>query len=65
MKTATATCPDCRRSQSYTYEHGNTLEMIRTAAVALETMPHALDCPRYARNRKARGDASQLQASLL
>ncbi len=62
MKTARAVCPSCGRSQTYTYL--NRVDQIRTAAVALETMPHEPDCRRYTRKGKARGDARQLQASM-
>lgn len=62
MKTATATCPDCGRSQGYIYS--NRLDMIRTAALALETLVHAPDCARYRRHPKGKGDARQLQAGL-
>lgn len=62
--TATATCPDCGRSQTYMYPTGDRLAMIRTAATALETLPHELDCPRHTLYPRAKADASTLQAAL-
>lgn len=61
---ATAQCPDCGHSQQYLYEEGNRLEMMRTAAVALETLPHAPECPRHTHRPQARGNAQELQANL-